>query len=312
MAEKIKYDIDYQFLDGKQIIDYQPIPIIRAAWGTKKTGLQNLLNEINNKCFRFPFEHVYVWGREALDALESMGYVCTLVSDEPFTEGMDYTNYMHYKKLIASSMAFEHFGEHLLLDWDCSLSLGHVNPNGSPSRVWELDENWIPTFPKKFWNLCRRNEVSMPMYVWWNRRKYFAEGEDIDKASNLSDIRGNKILTPMQECNTQMRSALNAYGWNWRGMKMIPNACWMYTKGNINIGLELLDIMFKKDIRANVEEICMKIWADCSIDEYIQKYHPLCIYGKHGMYGNMSSEETEFNNYIKEKLPDFDEILFHY
>ena len=116
----------------------------------------------------------------------------------------------------------------------------------------------------------------------------------------------------MQECNTQMRSALNAYGWNWRGMKMIPNACWMYTKGNINIGLELLDIMFKKDIRANVEEICMKIWADCSIDEYIEKYHPLCIYGKHGMYGNMSSEETEFNNYIKEKLPDFDEILFHY
>ena len=84
------------------------------------------------------------------------------------------------------------------------------------------------------------------------------------------------------------------------------------TFGNINIGLELLDIMFKKDIRANVEEVCMKIWSNCSIDEYIEKYHPYCIYGKHGMFGNMTSEEWQFNKYVRSKLKDFDEILFHY
>ena len=306
------YNLDHQFLDGKQIIDYQPIPIIRAAWGTMETGLATIIEEIDNKCFRFPFEHVYVWGNEALEQLQQRGYDCTLVSEEPFTKGMDYTTYMHYKKLVASSMAFEVFGEHLLLDWDCSLSLGHTNPDGSEAREWELKgENQLPVFPKNFWELCRKNEVSMPLYVWWYKRLFFEEGEDVYKSKNLAGPTAD-LIQPAHKCSPQIRSVLNHYGWKWNGMYMIPNACWMYTKGNINIGLELLDIMFKKDIRANVEEVCMKIWSNCSIDEYIEKYHPYCIYGKHGMFGNMTSEEWQFNKYVRSKLKDFDEILFHY
>ena len=95
------------WLDGKSIVKEQPIPIVRAIWGTEDTGLLNHMGEMEEKCFRFPFEHIYVWGRDALEECEKRGYRCTLVSDEPYTSGMDYEHYMHYKKLIASSIAFE-------------------------------------------------------------------------------------------------------------------------------------------------------------------------------------------------------------
>ena len=47
--------------------------------------------------------------------------------------------------------------------------------------------------------------------------------------------------------------------------------------------------------------------SNCSIDEYIEKYHPYCIYGKHGMFGNMTSKNGSINT---RQLKDFDEIFF--
>ena len=45
-------------------------------------------------------------------------------------------------------------------------------------------------------------------------------------------------------------------------MWVVPNACWIYTDGEINIGKELLDYVFN-DIKALVEEIGMKEdWYD--------------------------------------------------
>ena len=55
------------WLDGKSIVKEQPIPIVRAIWGTEDTGLLNHMGEMEEKCFRFPFEHIYVWGRDALE-----------------------------------------------------------------------------------------------------------------------------------------------------------------------------------------------------------------------------------------------------
>jgi hypothetical protein len=313
------------WLDGKSIVKEQPIPIVRAIWGTKETGLLNHFQEMEEKCFRFPFEHIYVWGRDALEECEKRGYRCTLVSDEPYTSGMDYEHYMHYKKLIASSIAFEELGEHILLDWDVCLSAGHKHSTGQKWRKdWEYNEAGAPIFPKNFWDRIRMNEVSMPLYPWWYTRKFFDEGDNLELVKNLAlDPRHSNSgapLLPMQECSDEIRYVLRHYGWNFKGMHTIPNACWMYTKGNINIGLELLDIMFKKDIRANVEEVCMKLWADkqsgssCSIEEYITKYHPRVMVGKHGMFGTMMPEEEQLNNHIRKILePDgFEEVLFHW
>ena len=42
------------WLDGKSIVKEQPIPIVRAIWGTEDTGLLNHMGEMEEKCFRFP------------------------------------------------------------------------------------------------------------------------------------------------------------------------------------------------------------------------------------------------------------------
>ena len=61
----------------------------------------------------------------------------------------------------------------------------------------------------------------------------------------------------------------------------------------------------------------MKLWADkqssssCSIEEYITKYHPRVMVGKHGMFQTMMPEEEQLNNYIRKILePDgFEEVF---
>ena len=77
-------------------------------------------------------------------------------------------------------------------------------------------------------------------------------------------------------------------------------ACWIYTDGEINIGKELLDYVFKHDIKALVEEIGMKEWTGMTLEDYIVNHQPIPMFGKHGMYGHYSDEELDLQSYIKE------------
>jgi hypothetical protein len=67
-----------------------------------------------------PFQHdfiTYVFGRDNLDILESMGFNCKLINDNPIIWDMQTQLWRH--KLDIFKAASEDFDEFVFLDWDC-------------------------------------------------------------------------------------------------------------------------------------------------------------------------------------------------
>ena len=69
---------------------------------------------------------------------------------------------------------------------------------------------------------------------------------------------------------------------------------------------ELLDIVDKHKLYGCVDELSFFIYVNCSLDEYIDKYHPVMVQGvAQDMTINdllISKVQREFNDYIDTKL----------
>jgi len=63
-------------------------------------------------------EIVYVWGKENLNKFKERGYNCVLMEEDEFNGKSIYG-----KKLTVLNKALKEWGEVLMLDWDCCLSL---------------------------------------------------------------------------------------------------------------------------------------------------------------------------------------------
>ena len=78
--------------------------LIRASWGDKKEIKEEIPTKPDDSV-------VYVWGKDNLDFLKSLGYKTRFVED---TLESDYKF-----KLISLDLAFKEFKECIFLDWDC-------------------------------------------------------------------------------------------------------------------------------------------------------------------------------------------------
>ena len=86
----------------------QPIPVIRAIFGNSN----NIERELNELTYQFPYEMVYCWGEDNYDLMRKYSKNVHLVSGEKFD--LVNSEMEHVLKLVASSLAYEHYGEHLL------------------------------------------------------------------------------------------------------------------------------------------------------------------------------------------------------
>jgi hypothetical protein len=79
--------------------------------------------------------------------------------------------------------------------------------------------------------------------------------------------------------NTQL-DELSMYSWEMDDIVVIPNASFVYCN-NLEIVNKLYSIAKVNDIKTLVEEFAMFIYSNCTLKEYIEKYEPKCLYGRH-------------------------------
>ncbi len=102
-----------------------------------------------------------------------------------------------------------------------------------------------------------------------------------------------------------------AYSWEWNDIRVLPNACFIYTK-DINIGRELLDIVEERGLEGLPEEFAMWLYADSSLDEYITRWDTPYLNGRRDdqifiVDGETVNTAKKLNKYIGKK-----EILFYH
>jgi hypothetical protein len=128
----------------------------------------------------------------------------------------------------------------------------------------ELDDN--------FFNYLNTKTFAVPIY------EYDYEDHTV---TDINSFLYNKI------------NFLKNYSWRVDSKFIIPNAGFIYITDS-NIGDNLLQIAKDNDIKTFVEEFTIYKWADCTLDEYIENYHPTVCFGR-----NSSS----INEYVESLIP---------
>ena len=252
------------------------VKIIRSYWGNR----ENTLQEIPYMPFH-KNEVVYVWGKKNWDELRIRGYNVRFVEEETSPFANDLLELIYERKLIALDLALKEFGEVILLDWDCYI---------------------LRPLDNEFYKELRKKPIQCPLYAQ-HKDCYNALYEIIPENHPwFQDPKEHKHLTT--HLDVISRGFLK---WNWEFEEGLisPNFGFFYSS-DVTIGKKLIDIAVKNNMEGCVEEHAMFVYADCSLDEYIEKYHPTCLLGVSDEVVNDKTRigkiQGKFNNYIKSNL----------
>jgi len=221
---------------------------------------------------------VYVWGKENEQFLQKRGYKTRLVTEEDPCL-IDHTNFL-FKKLITLDLALKEHDEIIFLDWDCYI-------------LRELDNN--------FYNLLKSKPIQCPLYSHsLNPYESFLEFSPNNNEERLEFFKNADIF-------------FKKYNWQFEDMLVLPNFGCFYSRDK-SIGNKLLNIALENNLKGCVDEGAMFIYANCSLNEYVENYHPLFIQGVSdnvtGSKYYISTVQRKFNEYLKNKL-SFDLYLEH-
>ena len=248
------------------------IKIIRTWWGNDSDKWEDI-----PKVPLYSNEVVYVWGDKNKEKLEARGYVCISMGDVGFSG-----NNVYGKKLQVLDIALKHWGEVLMLDWDCFI----LKP---------LDED--------FYNLLRQKETQIPLYAHY-KEPMFALLEAIP--DNHPILHYDETYFSLIDDLSTLESQIQHYHWVWQDALIIPNFGCVYSR-NKDLGKDLLKIVKENDIKGLVEEFAMWKYANCSLEKYINEYQPDYVLGvsdeelKYQNY-TISLTQKRFNKYIKNKI----------
>lgn len=203
----------------------------------------NITHEIPRKPL-FPDieEIVYVYGIENFWLLKEKGYTTRLVKEDLFNDRWNWFG----KKLQVLDLALQEFGEVLMLDWDCYLSK-------------PLD--------KYFYNSLKSKPIQIPLYIQHKKTK---------KA--ILDILPVQNST-LQEELSLLEKGFHKYGWKWEEGIVAPNFGFVYCRDK-SFGKKLVDIALKNKLNSVVDEFATLLWANCSLEEYINQYCPSVVKGR--------------------------------
>tara|TARA_R110002167_G_scaffold124253_1_gene303594 strand:+ start:1830 stop:2624 length:795 start_codon:yes stop_codon:yes gene_type:complete len=253
------------------------IKIIRFLWGHRK----NTLDEIP----KFPLypknEIVYVWGKENEILLKERGYKTRYVEEETSPYAYDLLELIYERKVIALDLALKEFGEVILLDWDCYI----LRP---------LDNNFLTELRKK--------PIQVPLYTQ-HKDCYNALYEVIPE--NHPWFKDPKEHAHLEKHLNIITRGFLKWNWEWEEGLISPNFGFVYSR-DITLGEKLIKIGIDNNMEGCVEEHAMFVYADCSLDEYIKKFHPTCLLG---VSDEVTHDDTrigkiqnKFNTYIKNNL----------
>jgi len=251
------------------------IPVIRSIWGEN----QSTKNEIFEKPI-FENEIVFVWGIDNQKYLDNLGYKTHLIS-EHITNSKYSTNLLHFlHKIDVIAEACKMFDEFILLDWDCFL----LKP---------LDDT--------FYNLLRNgNEIQMPLYCFED-----AERLGLLRYRNPNERYPNNFTKETLSIIDSFEKSVRKYSWKLNNWLVLPNFSFFYTRNN-TIGKELLELINLHNVEGIADEHVFYLWANCTLDEYINKFEPEVLCGvttETRIYEMEFNKETDylatFNNYIE-------------
>jgi len=243
------------------------IKIIRSWWGNDKDKFLEIPNVP-----LFIHEVVYVWGKDNYKILSKRGYTCYLMEDDEFDNDTVYG-----KKLQVLDKALKHWREVLMLDWDC-----HI----------------LKPLDSKFDAMLRLKETQVPLYIHHKKPKEkLLEAIPKDHPSNIKLISKFLDLVELE---------IPKYNWPWDEGLVIPNFGCVYSS-NINLGSDLIKIAKDNNIKGLVEEFAMWKYANCSMEEYIEKFLPNYVLGVSNQkleYTNhtICKLQRKFNEYITNKI----------
>lgn len=232
---------------------FNRIPIVRAYWGTS----ERTFNEI----FPLPVfenETVFVWGKEAADLIADRGFKTVLLGEDPTDPKYSTRDTQYFHKLAVIAEAEKIYSEFIFLDWDSFL----VKP---------LDDYFYDS-------LQNGNEVQVPVYAY-NDEKYIGI-VDLINARRYGDTSNPEHTTSpaLMEYLVGHEDQLRKHSWKYKGSLVTPNFNFCYTR-RPGFGQELIDVANQYEITNCVEEHAMFRWANCSLEEYIEKYEPIILQG---------------------------------
>jgi hypothetical protein len=216
------------------------VKIIRTIWGP----LNYVKMETKNKSF-LPNEIVYVWGVDNEEYLKNLGYNTILVSKDNNNPLYGDMKTKYYHKLETIILADEAFKEYILVDWDTYLDK-------------DIDDS--------FFELLRsKSNIQCPLYSLPNN--FFDIISKYPMLKEFIDFFGNQ------------NRLIPQFSWNFQNSRIIPNFCFFYSR-EAKIGKELMNIAQQENLYSNVEEFALYKWANCTLEEYIERYEPIVARGQ--------------------------------
>lgn len=213
-------------------------------------------------------EIVYVYGIENFWLLKERGYNIRLVKEDLFNGELNWFG----KKLQVLDLALQEFGEVLLLDWDCYLAR-------------PLDDNFFKSLKEK--------PIQIPLYIQHKDTK--------NAILEILSQQHSKLLNEL----TELEKGFKKYGWEWEEGIVAPNFGFVYCRDK-TFGKKLVDIAKKHNLNSVVDEFATLIYANCTLDEYIDKYTPEVLFGRSNnilIYDCRLHEiGRKFNQFLNKKL----------
>lgn len=220
-------------------------------------------------------EVVFVWGKTNYTRLKELGYDCILVSDDDMSSVKDIE--MYYLKPISWKLGCEKFGRILFLDWDVKLNR-------------QLDDT--------FWRSFDNAEFYAPVYAYPSLIE--------NQIENVSKDVGKWLET--------ITSFIYDFSWKYEDLRVLPNAGLVYIS-DISIAEKIINLIEEHNLKGLSEEFALYTLADCSLNDYINTYEPLGMFGRPSynrftlgkLNTNVASKLNSFVSSIKEKR----EYLIH-
>lgn len=244
------------------------VKVIRVLWKSER-GV-NVFSQVP----RIPTiknQVVYVWREDVEQHLKLLGYETRLLKDNTFEEKYDSE---YGRKLIALYLALKEFGEVLLLDWDC-----HI----------------LRPFDDNFYSALAERPVQCPLYA---QHKNTSEAFFEAFPDKLKDPYFPKFAKVMEDHFVK-------YSWELGDGLVTPNFGCVYSR-DVNFAKDLIRIAIDNNIKGCVEEHAMWIYANCTLEEYLERYQPVFVQGVSDDRTDHNLEickvQRELNSYVASKL----------
>lgn len=241
--------------------------IVRAFWGDMNPTYSNqIMDSINDKLN----EIVYVWGKENYEFITSKGFMCVLVSEEPYDYTISSAHTMYDQKnlnhkLVAIDLATKDFGEIIFIDWDCH-------------PIKELD--------KSFFDILRNGgPLRVPLYVYPKHAIDWL----IEKTRH----------EPNYNFFMKFKHFVHLHSYEWEDNFIIPNTGFIYCRDH-TITTKLIELSNQHKLESVPDEFAVMVYAKelgLSLEDYIKTIEPSGISGKEHNEDWWIKEQDGFNQY---------------